>query len=459
MANIFTTQTPAFKRQSLTEFFLKPMFLGEDIRNQVTVRTGVKGTELLNHISAPSMITRKKTNPGFTPRGAFQLTTQEVTVSPMAIEFEQNAREFWDTIIQQLLASGYKEDDIEKMPESDFWNKIVLPMIARAGKQDLIRQMWFGDTSMTGSGADDWNGYNGFFKSIHDVVSSNNNLSIGKDASNGSLEVIISYVDAADDDNGFYVVFYMKKKSTGKVSQFMIQANESITEANMDEFLTNIVDGSVVLESINPAAPTPVTGVAMTVAKGTTPGVNSIVYTPTADYELFLDADPVFAVNFPTNLTASLQVHEGFSGGIEDDEVDSIMNQILDQAPPELLEFDPAFYLSYNAWRNLFQTWKNLGTDKANTIRWNGLDLPSYEGHPILIRPDWDKWDAILNPTLPGKILFTTPKNLLFATDGAMDSDMVESWYNQDEQKRRYRVQYKAATAVLHSELLLGANL
>jgi hypothetical protein len=144
---------------------------------------------------------------------------------------------------------------------------------------------------------------------------------------------------------------------------------------------------------------------------------------------------------------------------LPEDVTDDVLNTLLDNATPELLELQPVFYLSYSAWRNLFKTWKNLGTDKANIIRWKGLEVPSYEGHPIMIRPDWDRWDKILNPQVPGRVLFTTPRNLIFATDGALDSEMVETWYNQDEQMRRYRVQYKAATAVLHAELIAGANL
>ena len=72
------------------------MFLAEDIRGAITVRTDVKGTEKLNRISRPSMITKPKVAAGFTPTGSFALTYQDITVKPMAIEFEQNGRDFWD---------------------------------------------------------------------------------------------------------------------------------------------------------------------------------------------------------------------------------------------------------------------------------------------------------------------------------------------------------------------------
>ena len=144
MSNIFTqTTSPAFKRQAIDEYFIQPMFMAEDIRGLITVRTDIKGTETLNRIGRPSMLTKPKVSPGFTAAGGFNLTYTDITVKPMALEFEQNARAFWGSIVEQLLASGYKEDDVEQMKSPDIWNKIMLPLIAQAGQDDLVRQMFF----------------------------------------------------------------------------------------------------------------------------------------------------------------------------------------------------------------------------------------------------------------------------------------------------------------------------
>ena len=86
MANIFTQSIdPAFTKQSVSEYFIDPMFMAEDIRGAITVRTDIKGTEKLNRISRPSMITKPKVNPGFYPTGTFELSTTDITVKPMAI--------------------------------------------------------------------------------------------------------------------------------------------------------------------------------------------------------------------------------------------------------------------------------------------------------------------------------------------------------------------------------------
>ena len=47
---------------------------------------------------------------------------------------------------------------------------------------------------------------------------------------------------------------------------------------------------------------------------------------------------------------------------------------------------------------------------------------------------------------------------MIFGTDGLLDNEDIETWYNPDLQVRRYRVQYKAQTAYLHPELLVLAG-
>jgi hypothetical protein len=115
--------------------------------------------------------------------------------------------------------------------------------------------------------------------------------------------------------------------------------------------------------------------------------------------------------------------------------------------------------ITRSMWRNLLKTWKSLGTETANEIVFRGIKVPVYEGIPIIIRPDWDLWiKSSFNDILPHRALLTTQRNILFGTDATTDSEMMETWYNQEEQKRRYRVQYKAQTAYLHKELIVLAG-
>jgi hypothetical protein len=132
---------------------------------------------------------------------------------------------------------------------------------------------------------------------------------------------------------------------------------------------------------------------------------------------------------------------------------------MLDSVTPEMHEYDLQFMLTASMWRNLVHTLKDRQTIMGDAVLKNGLKVPTYEGFPIIVRPDWDKWISVAqNGIKPHRAMLTTSKNLLFATDGTSDSEMIETWYNQEAQMRRYRVQYKAQTAYLHKELVVLAG-
>jgi len=446
MSNIFTqTITPPFTKQSVSEYFIDPMFMGEDIRGAVTIRTDIKGTEKLNRISRPSMITKPKVEAGFYPSGSFTLTTTDLTVKPMAIEFQQNGREFWGSVAEQLLASGYKEDDVEKMKSPDVWNKIMLPIIAQAGQKDLIRQMWFANPASetlsagipNGSIDDNYSGYTGFMTHLLEdcyerTIPASQHITIASSVSPVKAEKILTYT--ADTDTKITVTI------NGEEYEEPYDTSATVTVVNW------LANHKTVIESrsgINGVLVTNPTGAQIKVTSKY--GGQSFTFTAAADGSgSFASSGVVAAVKSSTLST---------------DEADGTLEQMIDKMPPELLELDPVFMVTRSMFRNLVHTWKNMGTEKANDIQFKGIKTPSYEGIPILVRPDWDIWIASsFNGILPHRALLTTSKNLVFGTDATSDSEMMETWYNQDLQMRRYRVQYKANTAYLHKDLIVLAG-
>lgn len=448
MANIFTQSiSPEFTKQSLTEFFVDPMFMGEDIRGAITVRTDIKGTEKLNKISRPSMITKPKTAPGFTPSGGFVLSTKDITVKPMAIEFEQNAREFWGSVLQELLAQGYKEDDVEQMKTPDIWNRIILPIIAQAGQKDLIRQMWFADPTQqtlnssyvpTGVVDDNYSGYTGFFTNFIEA------LKLGNIPSAQNIDVTVASAGTK-----------MKIVHTLTVSGTPTSVEVNINGAQYSQaFDTNasttvtawIATHKTTVEALHGTHAVVVTnsGAALTIESKYAGSKFLSTTGITGTGASWADSGAVAAVA---------------AGALSTDSADTALGNMIDAMPPEMLELDPVFTMSRSMYRNLFNTWKTLGTEIGNMIRFNGVDTPSYEGIPIIIRPDWDIWIKTLGGVFPNRVVLSPQKNLFFATDGSSDSEMIESWYNQDEQMRRYRVQYKAQTAYLHNELIVVAGM
>jgi hypothetical protein len=446
MSNIFSQSTsPAFKRQAIDEYFIQPMFMAEDLRGLITVRTDIKGTETLNRINRPSMLTKPKITSGFTPAGGFSLTYTDITVKPMALEFEQNARAFWGSIVEQLLASGYKEDDVESMKSPDVWNKVMLPLIAQAGQDDLIRQMFFSNPIAetfssgipTGTLDENYTGYTGFISHfINDLISgtipSAQHVSIASSVSQVKQEAVHTYTAGTDTILTFTIngVAYAQayRSSATATCNDWIATHKAAIEARCG------LNGVIV----------------------TNPSAGAIKIVSRIKGQSFTASSAVTG----TGTTAVTGVVAATKAGpLASNEADSTLESMLDAVTPEMHEYDLTFMLTSSMWRNLVHTIKDRQTAFGDTVMKNGLKVPTYEGFPIIVRPDWDKWISVAqNGIKPHRALLTTNKNLLFATDGTSDSEMIETWYNQEAQMRRYRVQYKAQTAYLHKELVVLAG-
>jgi hypothetical protein len=443
--SIFTqTTSPAFTKQSIDEFFVAPFFKGEDLRSMMTVRTDIKGTEKLNKISRPSKITKPKTTAGFTAGGSFALTYQNITVQPMAIEFEQNGREFWESILEQLLAKGYKEDDVEQMSNPDIWNSIMLPIIAEAGEKDVIRQSWFCDTlheeqtsSVPNATVDeDFEGYTGLHSHL---LADSRSATIPNDRS----------IDSST--NG------AKQAST--------------------ETLTATTGGTITL-TINGTAYSAVwdTSITITVNNWFAAHGATIMARGSVSQRITVANTGAgvltFVANFKGQPYTVVQTSAGTGGGAtwttsavtanaaEDalpaDKADAVFEDMIDAMENELLDHDPVFITTRAMSRNYIATLKGTGTSEADYVLLNGKKVLTYEGIPIIVVPEWDATiSADFAGVCPNRTVLTTTKNLIFGTDGISDEKDVETWYNQDLQMRRYRVQYKAQTAYLHQELIV----
>ena len=446
MSNIFSQSTsPAFKRQAIDEYFIQPMFMAEDIRGLITVRTDIKGTETLNRVGRPSMLTKPKTTPGFTPAGGFNLTYTDITVKPMALEFEQNARAFWGSIVEQLLASGYKEDDVEQMKSPDVWNKVMLPLIAQAGQDDLIRQMFFAnpaaETLVSGipNGVPDSNytGYTGFMSWLFNdlyagVIPSVQHVPIASAVASVKQEVIHTYTAGTDTALNITIngVLYTQPYATSAAATATAWLNTN--KANVESRAG--INGVIV----------------------TNPSAGAIKVTGKVKGQSFTSVAAVTGTGTVANSGIVAAVK---AGGLAANEADVTLESMLDSVTPEMHEYDLQFMLTASMWRNLVHTLKDRQTIMGDAVLKNGLKVPTYEGFPIIVRPDWDKWISVAqNGIKPHRAMLTTSKNLLFATDGTSDSEMIETWYNQEAQMRRYRVQYKAQTAYLHKELVVLAG-
>lgn len=436
------TQSLAFKKENIQEFFVDPFFNALDIRDQITIRDDIKGTERLNRISRPSKITKRKNTAGFTPVGAMALTQTDITVKNLAVEFEQNGREFLNSVLQEALAQGFSEDDVAQMSDPDVWNQIVLPIVAQASSDDLIRQMFFADET--------------------------------KENKDGSGVI----TNVADDDyqvyTGFWPRWFRDVQSGAIPAAQKIAITTVAVKQTVTETLTGTTAGTIIL-TVNAKAYSQVfnTDIATTVTDWITThaadiagrgSLTGVIVTSGGAGAIDFIAEhagaPFTVVETDAGTggtwTATAVVANVKAGALGTDEADNVMEKMIDAMPSELQEFEPIFIVTRSFWRNYVKTLKNLGTELAHETTISGQKVFNYEGFTMWVRPEWDKHIAADEFDIyPHRAVLTTKENLLFATDGLTDSEDIETWWNPDLQQRRYRVQYKGQTLHLHQELVV----
>lgn len=442
---LFSTSVTKFDKQSTQEFFVDPFFNAVDIRDQITIRDDIKGTEKLNRISRPRKVTKKKDTAGFTPVGAMVLTEEDITVQPLAIEFEQNGRDFLNSVLQEALAKGFSEDDVAQMSNPDIWNQIVLPIIADAGSEDLIRQMFHADLKKElkdGSGIptnvldEDYAVYEGFWpRWFRDIVA------------------------------GIIPAAQKIAVTTIAVKQLETQTLTSITAGS----ITLTINSRAYTQAFNTDVATTVTDwltthtAELATGHGSLVGINATsggagIIDFAAEHfgapYVIVQTDAGTGGSWATSgVTANAK-----AGALGVDEADNVMEKMIDAAPNELESFEMIFILTRSFWRNYVKTLKSLGTEIAHETTVSGQKVFTYEGISVWIRPEWDTDIAADHFGIyPHRAVLTTKENLIFATDGLTDSDDIETWWNPDLQQRRYRVQYKGQTSYLHKELLVIA--
>ena len=454
MANL-TTHSLSFTKQDIKQLWIDLAFLGDDIQNQMEVLTNVKGTQTLNKMSRPSNVTRASAV-GFTAVGTITLTNTSITVDALKAEIEQNGEAFVESIYESLLANGYNLDDVEKMSGSMF-TKIIIPLVADAIKQDKVRQMWFCDVNgktMTGTVPARYP------TSVKDVNNSfTNYYGIMTRIMNDVLATTIPAAQRVDVTNA------MATDGTARVWKVTLSGISSGT-------LILTINGVAYSQAYSTDAATTITNwhtshaatiaalysfeQKLTVADDTSA---ALTFTATQAGASFLAAatsaggSGSLAVNTNTAATKQGNLASGAATTLFDSMISAIHTDALD------FEEQMKFYVTRTMWRNYLAEMKTLSnSDSAYTTTIDGIKKKMYEGHEIIVRPDWDNnINSLRNDVYRHRAILTLPKNLVFACDGASDDKAVESWYNIDEEMHRYRVKYRANTMYKHADLIVVA--
>lgn len=456
MANLIA-QSPnpiTFSKESATDYFLKPLFLENDIREIVTVRTDIKSREKLNMISALQKITKAYAQgDSFTDSSGVVITQRTLEVSDLKAQVSQNGKEFLDFVMQTALKTGVDENDIS----GTVFEQIVMAVYIAGLKADFQRQIFLNASNketMTATGSlyspsgvaeTDYNQYQGFWARIEADF-----LSAALPATQKvDLNVVTTYQTVA----GVAGVKTSTITGTSGTANITINGVAYLATFNTDltttaaDFVTSHAPTIVAREG-NCVVTSSGADVIVTAGK---PGLNVLVSAP---------------VNVSGNLAGSVATTTAAvrNTTLTADAAKNAFKAMFSAMTPELRAFQASGQLRYMVTQSMLDNYMESlegasGIPAAYQAMIDGVVRYTFRGIPIIARQDWDIWinSADFGYVRPHRALLTTPLNLVVGTDGSGDDMMIETWYNVDLQKNRTRVEYKVGTQYVHEKYIVAA--
>lgn len=443
MADLIT-HSLTFTKESVSEYFLKPLFVDSDIRDIVNVRTDLKTGEKLDMISKLSKITKGYAQgTSFTASTGVTITQKTVTVVTMKAEVHQNGRAFLNYVKQQALASGYKENDIT----GTVFEEIVLKVFMRGLMADLNRQLFFGDVlkevitsdAPTGVLDEHYKEYDGLWtRIIKDISATTIPAAQRYDVNVTALQnsVAVANVKTAT-LTGTSGTANVTINGTAYLATF----NSSLTQTAAD-FVT--AHAATILARFGGAVVT--SSGADIIVTSAVPGLNMTVAVANVSGNL---------AGSVANTTANVE-----NTTLKSSAGKAILKALYDQMPPELRErMAEARYIVTGSVMDAYITDLEAdGTEAAHMKIINGVRSISYRGIPVIERRDWDVHIAAdFSNVRPHRALLVLPENLVVGTDDESDVLMAEMWYDQNTQENKFRVEYKAGTQYVHPEYIVAA--
>jgi len=436
MATSIITQALTFSKESRTDYFLTPLFLQNDIRDIITIRTDIQGSEKLDYIDSLVKITkgysRGKT---FTPSTGVTVTQRTITVVQMKAQIAQSGDEFLGWVKEHALKKGTSLNDIT----GTIFEEIVLAVYVKALSVDLQRQAFMGDLLKETSTSDatldvDYKEYDGFwtrfiadFKSAtipaaqRIVLNNNATKQVGTTTltgTSGTGNITI---------NGTAYLATFNSSLTQTATDFVTSHAATIAARHYGHVLTSSGAGVIL-----------------------TSGVEGVAFLMSANVNATGDLAGNNVATTANVLPADLGV----------DEASDAFKAMIKARPATMKEFsaETKIICTDSMAENYRESLEADGTEQAHTKMVNGIPTLFIRGFEIVIR---EEWDADIASDFPGyyphRAALVIPRNLIWATDLNSAAEQLESWYNQDDQERNFRTEYKAGTNYIHEEYIVAA--
>lgn len=437
----------SFSKESVQEYFIKPLFLQNDIREIVTVRTDIKNSEKLDFIDSLEKITKAYAQgTSFTSSTGVTITQKTLTVVDMKAQVEQNGKAFLNYVKESLLKKGVDENDIA----DTLFEQILMEIYMKGMARDLQRQVFFGDTVKetrasgvpTGTLDTDYKEYVGFWTRIIN------------DFDSAALPAA-QYLDL--NSSTYQTTVAVKEVDTVTLTGTSGTANVNIN--GVDYLATFDTD-------LTTTAANFVTAHAATIAARegklvvTSSGADIIV---TAGIAGMAQQDPTVAnvsgdlAGSNANTTANVA-----NTTLKTDAALTAFKALWSKMPNTLRKMfkqEGKIMVTSSVADNYTDTIETLnGSDAAYFTLRDGEKKMAFRGVPIIEREEWDEHiSEDFGGVRAHRILFTIPRNLVVGTDGISDDTKVESWYEKKDQIRYVRAEYKAGTQYIHEDYIVAA--
>jgi len=443
MANLMS-HSLSFSKESVSEYFIKPLFIQSDIKDIVTVRTDIKNSEKLDFIDNLEKITKAYAQgTSFTTSTGVTITQKTLSVSDMKAEVAQNGKAFLNYVKESLLKKGVDENDIGDTLFEEILMEIYMGGIAR----DFQRQVFFGDTAKEARTSEAPNGtldadykeYNGFWtRMINDFDSAALPAAQYQDINSSTYQttVAVKQVDTGVVTGGSGTLGLVINGTTYTEA---FDTSVAVTIANFVASHAATVlarEGKLVLSG---------TATDLVVTAGIA-GMKQIV----------ADASTTMASNTATT-TANVA-----NTTLKTDAALTAFKALWSKMPNslrKLFKMEGKIMVTASVCDNYTDTIESLnGSDAAYFTLRDGEKVKAFRGVQIVEREEWDEHiENDFDSVRPHRILFTIPRNLVVGTDGISDDTKIESWYEQLTQHRHVRVEYKAGTQYVHEDYIVAA--
>jgi hypothetical protein len=438
----------SFSKESISEYFIKPLFVQSDIRDIVTVRLDIKNSEKLDFIDNLEKITKAYAQgTSFTSSTGVTITQKTLTVVDMKAQVEQNGKAFLNYVKESLLKKGVDENDIGGTLFEEILMEIYMAGIAR----DFQRQIFFGDTVKetrssgvpTGTLDADYKEYVGFWtRIINDFDSAALPAGQYEDLNSSTYQttVAVKEVDTVT--------------LTGTSGTCNVNINGVDYLATFDTDLTTTAANFVTSHAATILAREGKLVV-------TSSGADIIV---TAGIAGMAQQDPTVSAAITGDLTGSNAntTANVANTTLKTDAALTAFKAMWSKMPNtlrKLFKMEGRIMVTSSVADNYTDTIETLnGSDAAYFTLRDGERVKAFRGVPIVEREEWDEHiEADFGSVRPHRILFTIPRNLVVGTDGISDDTKIESWYEKKDQLRYVRVEYKAGTQYVHEDYIVAA--